>query len=91
MRLFQKDAYVSIDFVTGEATIARKGGGEMFPGVPEIRLERRRFEANDPLRLEIEAFLAAIRGERSVAVSGEDGRRALDGALRIIRSLRRPA
>jgi predicted dehydrogenase len=90
MRLFQRDAYVSIDFQAGEATIARKGSGEMFPGVPDVRLERRRFEANDPLGLEIEAFLAAVRGERAVAVSGADGRLALDGALRITRALQRP-
>jgi predicted dehydrogenase len=90
MRLFQRDAYVSIDFQAGEATIARKGSGEMFPGVPDVRLERRRFEANDPLRLEIEAFLAAVRGERAVAVSGADGRLALDSALRITGALQRP-
>jgi predicted dehydrogenase len=90
MRLFQRDAYVSIDFQAGEATIARKGSGEMFPGVPDVRLERRRFEANDPLGLEIEAFLAAVRGERPVAVSGADGRLALEGALRITRALQRP-
>ncbi len=91
MRLFQKDAYVSIDFQAGEATIARKGSGEMFPGVPDVRIERRRFAANDPLRLEIEAFLAAVRGERAVAVSGADGRLALASALRITRALQRPA
>jgi predicted dehydrogenase len=90
MRLFQRDAYVSIDFQAGEATIARKGSGEMFPGVPDVRLERRRFAANDPLRLEIEAFLAAVRGERAVAVSGVEGRLALDSALRITRALQRP-
>ena len=90
MRLFQRDAYFSIDFQAGEATIARKGSGEMFPGVPDVRLERRRFAANDPLMLEIEAFLAAVRGERAVAVSGVDGRLALDSALRITRALQRP-
>jgi predicted dehydrogenase len=90
MRLFQKDAYVSIDFQAGAATIARKGEGEMFPGVPEIRVDHRGFAANDALQLEIEAFLAAIRGERPVAVSGEDGRRALDTALRITQALQRP-
>jgi predicted dehydrogenase len=90
MRLFERDAYLSIDFQAGEATIARKGSGEMFPGVPDVRLEHRRFEANDPLGLEIEAFLAAIRGERRVAVSGTDGRLALDAALRITRALQRP-
>jgi predicted dehydrogenase len=91
MRLFQRDAYLSIDFQAGEATIARKGAGARLPGVPEIGLERRRFEHNDPLRLEIEAFLAAIRGTRPVAVAGEDGRRALATALRITQALERPA
>jgi predicted dehydrogenase len=91
MRLFQKDAYVSIDFQAGAATIARKGERETFPGVPEIEVERRGFAANDALALEIAAFLAAIRGERPVAVSGEDGRRALATALCITRTLQRPA
>jgi predicted dehydrogenase len=90
MRLFQRDAYISIDFQTREATIARKGAGEMFPGVPAIAVEQRRFEASDPLGLEIGAFLGAVRGERPVAVSGAEGRRALDTALRITRALQRP-
>ena len=91
MRVFQRDAYLSIDFQAGEASIARKGKGEMFPGMPAIGLERRRFDGNDPLRLEIEAFLAAIRGTRAVAVTGADGRRALETALRITAALERPA
>ncbi len=90
MRLFQPDAYISIDFQAREATIARRGTGEMFPGVPDVTLERRRFEPNDALRLEIEAFLAAVRGEQPVAVSGKDGLRALDTALRIVAAMRRP-
>jgi predicted dehydrogenase len=45
---------------------------------------------NDALMLEIEAFVAAIRGERPVAVWGEDGRRALAAALAITAALRRP-
>lgn len=91
MRVFQRDAYISIDFQSREATIARRGEGEMFPGVPDINLERRSFEDNDALRLEIEAFLGAVRGERRVAVSGEDGLRALETALEITRTMRRPA
>jgi predicted dehydrogenase len=91
MRVFQRDAYLSIDFQAGTASIARKGQGQMVPGMPEIGLERRRFDDNDPLRLEIEAFLAAIRGSRPVAVTGADGRRALETALRITAALERPA
>ncbi len=90
MRVFQRDAYLSIDFQAGEASVARKGAGEMFPGVPNISLERRKFEPNDALQLEIEAFLAAVRGAGPVAVSGEDGLRALDTALKIMTAIRRP-
>ena len=89
MRLFQRDAYVSIDFVAGNATIARRDPAAAGP-VPGVALERRELGANDALMLEIEAFVAAIRGERPVAVSGEDGRRALDAALQITAALQRP-
>ena len=89
IRLFQRDAYISIDFSAGSATIARKdpAGSGIVPG---IALEQRSLGANDALMLEIEAFVAAIRGERPVAVSGEDGRLALDTALQITAALQRP-
>jgi predicted dehydrogenase len=89
MRLFQRDAYVSIDFSAGRAAIARKAPGATGP-VPGVALEQRELGTNDALMLEIEAFVAAIRGERPVAVSGEDGRRALAAALAITAALRRP-
>jgi len=89
MRLFQRDAYISIDFSAGSATIARKDPAASGI-VPGIALEQRSLGANDALMLEIEAFVAAIRGERPVAVSGEDGRLALDSALQITAALQRP-
>lgn len=90
IRVFQRDAYLSIDLMEREVLIARRGRGEMFPGIPDVTTEHRKFEANDALLLEIEAFLGSVRGERPVAVSGEDGLRALDLALRIQREMRRP-
>ena len=90
MRLFQKNAYISIDFQSRQATIARRGEGEMFPGVPDVRLEHRQFEPNDALSLEIQAFLDAVQGRRAVAVTGEDGLEALRTALRITSSMLRP-
>jgi predicted dehydrogenase len=89
MRLFQRDAYISIDFSAGSATIARKDPAASGI-VPGIALEQRSLGANDALMLEIEAFVAAVRGERPVAVSGEDGRLALDTALQITAALQRP-
>ena len=42
----------------------------------------------EPLRPELASFLAAVRGEGRVAVSGEDGRRALAVALNIVERMR---
>ena len=40
-------------------------------------------DAAEPLRLELEAFLAALSGEGSASVSAAEGRAALEIALRI--------
>ncbi len=42
-------------------------------------------DGQEPLRAELEAFVAAVRGEGALVVSGEDGRRALAVALEIVR------
>ncbi len=43
----------------------------------------------EPLRLEFESFVAALRGEQPVAVTGDDGREALGVALRIVAEIER--
>ena len=43
----------------------------------------------EPLRLEFESFLQAVRGEAPVMVTGEDGREALAVALRIVDDIER--
>jgi UDP-N-acetylglucosamine 3-dehydrogenase len=52
-------------------------------GVSEGRMVRYPVDKKEPLRAEQEAFLAAVRGERPVAVTGEDGLRALELAQMI--------
>ena len=91
MRLFQKDAYISIDFQAATALIARRGEGEMMPGIPSIDIDHRNFESNDPLAREIEAFVEAVAGRGPIKVSGHDGLRALQTAVEITRTLKRPA
>ena len=46
-------------------------------------------EEGEPLRLEFESFLAAVRGESPVVVTGEAGREALAVALQIVRDIER--
>ena len=83
MRLFQKDAYLSIDFQEKALDSYRKGNTEMFPGVPEITHERTGEGNGDALLEEIKDFLRVIRTGEKPAVSGEDGRRALATAIQI--------
>ena len=90
LRLFQDDAYVSIDLQQKVLTIVRKppAGTAATPG--QVVIEERSYEQGDALKLEIESFLRAIREGRSPVVSGEDGLRALETAIRITELVQGP-
>lgn len=83
MRIFVQDAYIAIDFHRQGLAVHRLGRREMYPGVPEIVSDERRFSDDDALRREIAAFLEAVRSGTPAVVSGEDGQRALETAIRI--------
>jgi len=83
MRIFQPEAYISVDFQNCGLAVHRIGEREMFPGVPEILREESSFEHNDALKREIESFLSAVREGTPVVVTGEDGLRALETAMHI--------
>jgi len=87
MRIFQPDAYISVDFQNKTFAVFRKGDGEMFPGIPNVTKEEQSFGQTDALKNEIEAFLDAVINGKPPVVSGEDGRYALETALKIIRKL----
>jgi predicted dehydrogenase len=88
MRIFQQDAYISIDFRNKKLSVYRKGTKEMFPGIPEIISEDSCFEHGDAIMAEIEAFLKTVRNGTKPSVSGEEGRQALAVALQISRMLK---
>lgn len=83
MRIFQHNAYVSIDFQDKILSVHRKGSKEMFPGIPEITSEESIFENSDAIKAEIEAFLQCIAEGSTPPVTGEDGREALKTAIQI--------
>ena len=83
MRVFQPDAYISVDFQDRVLTLARKGDKEMFPGIPAIETEKYDYQEGDALKTEIELFLSAIREGTHPVVSGEDGKQALQAAIQI--------
>ena len=83
LRIFQDDAYISIDLQQKVLTIVRKppAGAAATPG--QVSIEERTYEQGDALKFEIEAFLSSLRAGRPPVVSGEDGLRALETAIRI--------
>jgi predicted dehydrogenase len=98
IRFFQKSGYISLDLAAGTGEYLRLRGGVSFePGVAfsATRLDQivehipLRSDGREPLRVELERFVAAVRGEAPVAVSGEEGRRALAVALEIVNRIDR--
>jgi predicted dehydrogenase len=87
MRIFQPDAYITCDFQYKKVAVFRKGEGEMFPGVPNVKMEEKVLEQVDALQEEIASFLESVRTGTSPVVTGEDGKRALETAILISRNL----
>jgi predicted dehydrogenase len=83
LRLFQDDAYLSLDLQQKILTVIRKGEGVGPDGMPQVAIDEKTYEQGDALRAEIEAFLEAIASGRAPAVTGEDGLLALRTAVSI--------
>jgi len=83
LRVFQADAYLSIDLQQKVLTMVRKGEGAPVNEMPRVEIEERNFEQGDALNDEIASFLECIATGRRPVVSGEDGLRALETAIRI--------
>jgi predicted dehydrogenase len=94
LRLFQPNGYFSLDLASGggEFMRVRTGwqpgtGRELADVVERIVLEA---PEADALALELQSFVHAVRGQREVVVSGEEGRAALELALRVADAVRTP-
>src|SRR3984893_6896728 len=83
LRLFQDDAYVSVDLQQKVLTVIRKGAGMGADGMLQVAIEETNYEQGDALKAEIEAFLEAAATGQSPAVTGEDGLLALRTAVSI--------
>jgi predicted dehydrogenase len=83
LRVFEDDAYLSIDLQQKILTVIRKRGGPLEPGQLPVIIEEQNFDAGDALNAEIESFLGCIRTGREPVVSGLAGMRALETAMRI--------
>jgi len=97
VRIFQQSGYLSLDLAAGDGEFYRIRGDVDLAALAKGPLALEAFveripldaPAGEPLRLEFESFVAAVRGDQPVVVSGEDGREALEVALRIVREIER--
>jgi predicted dehydrogenase len=97
LRLFQKDAYISVDLLDKQAQVVRlyepadpqiPQHGQLIPlqtasGEKRIHLDMPAIEPTNAIRLELETFAESIRANTRPKVSIEDGYRALELAERI--------
>jgi predicted dehydrogenase len=83
LRIFEDAAYISLDLQQKILTLIRKREGVPQPGQLPVHIEEANLEQGDALKAEIESFLDCIRNDRKPIVSGEDGLRALETAIRI--------
>jgi predicted dehydrogenase len=97
LRIFQQSGYLSLDLGSGEGEFFRLRGDVDIAALAAAPLALEQFveriplraDEGEPLRLEFESFVATVRGDSPVAVTGEAGREALAVALQIVADIDR--
>jgi predicted dehydrogenase len=89
LRIFEGDAYLSIDLQQKILTVIRKRAPGETPGPLPVTIEEQSLEGGDALKAEIDSFLECIRTGRSPVVPGEAGLTALETAIRITEQVNR--
>ncbi len=83
LRLFQKDAYLSIDFAAHEIMVIRQGDTPSQGLIPNMDIQQISYSDTDALEQELTAFIDSSATRSIPVVTGEDGRKALSVALEI--------
>ncbi|HUQ99799.1 MAG TPA: Gfo/Idh/MocA family oxidoreductase [Gemmatimonadaceae bacterium] len=97
IRIFQQSGYLSLDLGAGTGDFFRLKSDidpmsvktapvDIAAFVDRIPLEA---PEGEPLKLELESFIAALNDESPIVVTGEEGRLALSVALRIVSEIER--
>lgn len=84
IRLFQNDAYISVNFADRDITIIRQDGSKNEGIIPGMTVDRRSFSQADALDDEIRSFVKAVAAGKTPEVTGRMGRDALKIALNVM-------
>lgn len=99
IRFFQKNSYISMDFVAKHVTVMKKSAGikDILPEIllgktdfkPEQLIDVKNVDATsypkDALQMELESFVNCVNTDKQPIVDGADGTRALKVAMEIVR------
>ena len=89
IRLFQKNAHISVDFLNRSIAVLRQRAclAPTIDDPPAADVQERSFTEADVLEDEIKAFVRSVATRSEPAVSGRAGRRALEIALNIMEQI----
>ncbi|MCQ9207782.1 MAG: Gfo/Idh/MocA family oxidoreductase [Omnitrophica bacterium] len=83
IRLFQENAYISLDYEAQEALIYKKQGNKITRRKINIKKEK-------PLEKELRSFIRCVKERKAPLVSGLEGRNALAVATEILEKIKTP-
>lgn len=80
LRIFQKDAFIVLDYIKREAFLFKKSGGN-------ITRKKLPTKKEEPLKKELESFVDCVLGNKRPVVSGIEARKALAVAIDITKKI----
>jgi hypothetical protein len=99
-RFFQRDAYITVDFLKKKTEVVRMKTITQEPenpfaitidlgekGKKQIFFDNPQVEENNAIKMELESFAYAILNNKKTAVTAEDGFRALDVAFKVMEKI----
>jgi predicted dehydrogenase len=87
IRVFQKDAYMSLDYGDKSLQVVRKKDGPL-KSVLDLSVGHPKIEVRDALESELKHFIACVQEGKPPLVSGAHGRDALELALEVRREMK---
>jgi predicted dehydrogenase len=87
IRLFQRDAYIAVDFANHQITMVSQDGSKTDSIIPGMDIQQLCLTQGDALEDELVSFVASVTRRESPEVTGQMGRDALKIALEIMEQI----
>jgi len=87
IRIFQKDAYFSVDFAKKDITYIKRNENNSDGIIPSMEIQKLHFSEGDALNAELHAFIDCVQTRNLPEVPGMAGRDALKIALDIMEQM----